>query len=180
MAESAPMDRSEMMSRIGSRNTKPEMVLRQGLHAAGFRYRLHAKNLPGSPDIVLPKYRSVILVHGCFWHAHEGCRNFRLPKSNTDFWREKLVRNAERDTRQLEELQDAGWRTLVVWECATRDFSTKKLVETIAAWLHQEVQIVQIGYSTACGHLFHAHVATDSTMMWPPLRGDLRGGFFMT
>jgi DNA mismatch endonuclease (patch repair protein) len=138
------MDRSEMMSRIGSRNTKPEMVLRQGLHAAGFRYRLHARNLPGSPDIVLPKYRSVILVHGCFWHAHKGCRNFRLPKSNTNFWREKLVRNAERDTRQLKELQDAGWRTLVVWECATRDFSTKKLVETIAAWLHQEVQIVQI------------------------------------
>lgn len=133
-----------MMSRIGSRNTKPEMVLRQGLHAAGFRYRLHARNLPGSPDIVLPKYRSVILVHGCFWHAHKGCRNFRLPKSNTNFWREKLVRNAERDTRQLKELQDAGWRTLVVWECATRDFSTKKLVETIAAWLHQEVQIVQI------------------------------------
>ncbi|RFU13349.1 DNA mismatch endonuclease Vsr [Rhodobacteraceae bacterium W635] len=138
------MDRSEMMSRIGSRNTKPEMVVRKGLHAAGFRYRLHARNLPGSPDIVLPKYRSVILVHGCFWHAHEGCRNFRLPKSNTDFWREKLVLNAERDTRQLKELQDAGWRTLVVWECATRDFSTKKLVETIAAWLHQEVQIVQI------------------------------------
>lgn len=133
-----------MMSRIGSRNTKPEMVVRKGLHAAGFRYRLHARNLPGSPDIVLPKYRSVILVHGCFWHAHEGCRNFRLPKSNTDFWREKLVLNAERDTRQLKELQDAGWRTLVVWECATRDFSTKKLVETIAAWLHQEVQIVQI------------------------------------
>lgn len=133
-----------MMSRIGSRNTKPEMVVRKGLHAAGFRYRLHARNLPGSPDIVLPKYRSVILVHGCFWHAHKGCRNFRLPKSNTDFWREKLVRNAERDTRQLKELQDAGWRTLVVWECATRDFSTKKLVETIAAWLHQEVQIVQI------------------------------------
>lgn len=144
MAESAPMDRSEMMSRIGSRNTKPEMVVRKGLHAAGFRYRLHARNLPGSPDIVLPKYRSVILVHGCFWHAHKGCRNFRLPKSNTDFWREKLVRNAERDTRQLKELQDAGWRTLVVGECATRDFSTKKLVETIAAWLHQEVQIVQI------------------------------------
>lgn len=133
-----------MMSRIGSRNTKPEMVVRKGLHAAGFRYRLHARNLPGSPDIVLPKYRSVILVHGCFWHAHKGCRNFRLPKSNTDFWREKLVRNAERDTRQLKELQDAGWRTLVVGECATRDFSTKKLVETIAAWLHQEVQIVQI------------------------------------
>ncbi|WP_258523882.1 very short patch repair endonuclease [Roseovarius sp. TE539] len=144
MAESTPMDRSEMMSRIGSRNTKPEMVVRKGLHAAGFRYRLHARNLPGSPDIVLPKCRSVILVHGCFWHAHKGCRNFRLPKSNTDFWREKLVRNAERDTRQLKELQDAGWRTLVVWECATRDFSTKKLVETIAAWLHQEVQIVQI------------------------------------
>lgn len=133
-----------MMSRIGSRNTKPEMVVRQGLHAAGFRYRLHARNLPASPDIVLPKYRSVILVHGCFWHAHKGCRNFHLPKSNTDFWREKLVRNAERDTRQLKELQDAGWRTLVVWECAARDFSTKKLVETIAAWLHQEVQIVQI------------------------------------
>lgn len=138
------MNRSEMMSRIGSRNTKPEILVRRGLHASGFRYRLHAKNLPGSPDIVLPKYKSVILIHGCFWHAHNGCRNFRLPKSNTNFWKEKLARNTERDARQIKELEDAGWRTLVIWECATRDFSTRKLVETIAAWLHQEVQIVQI------------------------------------
>lgn len=144
MAEKLTMNRSEMMSRIGSRNTKPEMVVRQGLHALGFRYRLHAKNLPGSPDIVLPKYKSAIFVHGCFWHAHEGCQNFRVPKSNTEFWKEKLARNIERDARQIKELEDAGWRVLVVWECATRNLSTKKLVETIAAWLHHEVQIVQI------------------------------------
>lgn len=134
------------MSRIRSRNTKPEMVVRQGLHALGFRYRLHAKNLPGSPDMVLPKYKSAIFIHGCFWHAHEGCQNFRVPKSNTGFWKEKLARNIERDARQIKELEDAGWRVLVVWECATRNLSTKKLVETIAAWLHDEVQIVQIPY----------------------------------
>lgn len=144
MAEKAPMNRSKMMSRIGARNTKPEMVVRQGLHALGFRYRIHARDLPGSPDLVLPKYKSVILIHGCFWHAHNGCRNFRVPKSNTAFWKEKLARNTERDARQVKELEDAGWRVLIVWECATRDFSTKKLVETIAAWLHREVQMVQI------------------------------------
>lgn len=146
MAEKLTMNRSEMMSRIRSRNTKPEMVVRQGLHALGFRYRLHAKNLPGSPDMVLPKYKSAIFIHGCFWHAHEGCQNFRVPKSNTGFWKEKLARNIERDARQIKELEDAGWRVLVVWECATRNLSTKKLVETIAAWLHDEVQIVQIPY----------------------------------
>jgi len=146
LAEKLTMNRSEMMSRIGSRNTKPEMVVRQGLHALGFRYRLHAKNLPGSPDIVLPKYKSAIFIHGCFWHAHEGCQNFRVPKSNTEFWKEKLARNIERDARQIKELEDAGWRVLVVRECATRNLSTKKLVETIAAWLHHEMQIVQIPY----------------------------------
>lgn len=144
MADRTPMSRSEMMSRIGSRNTKPEMVVRQGLHALGFRYRLHVRNLPGSPDIVLPKYRSVILVHGCFWHAHEGCRYFRMPKSNTEFWKDKIARNVERDIRQTDELVKAGWRVLIVWECATRDLSTKKLIETVAAWLHREVRIVQI------------------------------------
>jgi len=110
----------------------------------GFRYRLHARDLPGSPDIVLPKYKSVILIHGCFWHAHMGCRNFRIPKSNTDFWKEKLARNTERDARQIKELEEAGWRVLVVWECATRDSSSGKLVDTISKWLHHEVQIIQV------------------------------------
>lgn len=138
------MNRSEMMSRIGSRNTKPQMVVRQGLHASGFRYRLHARDLPGSPDIVLPKYNSVILFHGCFRHAHSGCRSFCLPKSNSEFWKKKLAQNTKRDAKQIKECKDAGWRVLVVWECATRDFSAKKLVETIAAWLHHKMQIVQI------------------------------------
>ena len=108
MAEKAPMNRSEMMSRIGSRNTKPEMVVRQGLHALGFRYRLHTRNLPGSPDIALPKYKSVILIHGCFWHGHEGCKNFRYPKTRTEWWKAKIDGNVTRDEARKKQLEEMG------------------------------------------------------------------------
>lgn len=124
-----------MMSRIGARNTKPELVVRRGLHAAGFRFRLHRSNLPGSPDVVLPKHRAVIFVNGCFWHRHEGCANFRLPKTNTDFWQKKIDKNVARDEAAIEELLKLGWRVLVVWECVTRRTPVGQLLHEIDLWI---------------------------------------------
>lgn len=129
------MTRSAMMSRIGPKDTRPEIVVRKGLHRLGFRYRVHAKDLLGKPDIVLPKYRTVILVHGCFWHGHEGCRYFRFPKTNTIFWQTKIGRNQERDAAVRRSLVDSGWRVLTVWECATRQVSEDFLIPAIADWL---------------------------------------------
>ena len=124
-----------MMARIRSKDTKPEMILRRGLHAAGFRYRLHVSGLPGSPDIVLPKFRSVIFVHGCFWHGHADCKNFRIPKTRPEFWISKVNANRDRDNRAMTATHDAGWRSLVVWECATRSICVDNLVGIIAEWL---------------------------------------------
>lgn len=112
-----PAERSERMSRIRSSDTKPEIALRKALHKLGFRFRLHGHRLPGKPDIVLPKHRTVIFVHGCFWHRHSGCKVATTPKTNTDFWIDKFDRNQSRDTRNSEALTAAGWRVLVVWEC---------------------------------------------------------------
>lgn len=95
----------------------PEMIVRKYLHSKGFRFRLHDKKLPGKPDIVLAKYKTVIFVHGCFWHAHEGCKYFRAPESNTDYWSAKIKRNIVRDELGRKALEDKGWRVLVVWEC---------------------------------------------------------------
>src|SRR5688572_31747792 len=99
--------RSYNMSRIRAKDTKPEMLVRRFLHQNGFRYRLHDKNLPGKPDIVLPKYKTVILVHGCFWHAHQGCRYYVIPKSRTEWWTEKLRKNSERDVHNVKQLEAA-------------------------------------------------------------------------
>jgi DNA mismatch endonuclease, patch repair protein len=112
-----PETRSRMMSGIRGRDTKPEMAVRRYLHARGFRYRLHARELPGRPDIVLPRYRVVVFVHGCFWHRHEGCRFAYHPKSRQEFWGPKLDGNAARDARDQQRLRDLGWRVDVVWEC---------------------------------------------------------------
>lgn len=109
------------MSRIRSRDTKPELIVRRLLHRMGYRFRLHRKDLPGSPDIVLPKYKTVIFVHGCFWHRHEGCRYAYNPKSRVDFWQKKFLQNVERDRKVRHELIELGWRVLVVWECETKD-----------------------------------------------------------
>ncbi|WP_183682788.1 MULTISPECIES: very short patch repair endonuclease [unclassified Janthinobacterium] len=109
--------RSRMMSGIQSKNTKPEMAVRRYLHGQGFRYRLHVRKLPGSPDLVLPKYRVVIFVHGCFWHQHAGCRFATQPASNTERWKTKFQNNLERDAKNLAALQTTGWRVIVVWEC---------------------------------------------------------------
>lgn len=136
MAEKrGPLTRSQMMARIRSADTKPELVLRKSLHAIGYRFRLHVRSLPGCPDIVMRKHRCAIFVHGCFWHGHEGCRNFRIPKTRPEFWSTKIVSNRDRDRRAIEALLDAGWRVLVVWECATRSFKVDNLISIIAAWL---------------------------------------------
>ena len=112
-----PAQRSERMSRIRSGDTKPEIVLRKALHKLGFRFRVHGTRLPGKPDIVLTKYKTAIFVHGCFWHRHPGCKVATTPKSNTDFWTDKFARNVERDERVVQQIEDGGWRVIIVWEC---------------------------------------------------------------
>lgn len=112
--------RSALMSRIGSKNTAPEIVVRRLLHSMGYRYRLHRKDLPGTPDIVLPRLRKAIFVHGCFWHAH-GCRIGQPPKSRSEFWEPKLARNKARDAEKNEAMHRAGWDVLTLWQCEIRD-----------------------------------------------------------
>lgn len=111
--------RSRMMSGIRARDTKPEMIVRRHLHGRGFRYRLAPKNLPGRPDVVLPRYGTVVFVHGCFWHRHPGCKYAATPAANADFWAAKFTANVTRDARVTGELRAAGWQVLVVWECET-------------------------------------------------------------
>lgn len=112
-----PERRSFNMSRIGGRDTSPEVTLRSALHRAGLRFRLHVKDLPGRPDIVLPRRRLVIFVHGCFWHRHPGCRFTTTPATNTEFWKTKFARNVERDADNIAAAQAAGWAVFVAWEC---------------------------------------------------------------
>jgi DNA mismatch endonuclease (patch repair protein) len=109
--------RSYNMSQIKGKDTKPELLVRKYLHAHGLRYRLHSTGLPGKPDIVLPKYKTVVFVHGCFWHRHEGCRYFVVPKTRTEFWMNKIGRNVANDEKQRAALEAAGWRVLTIWEC---------------------------------------------------------------
>lgn len=129
--------RSRMMSGIRGKDTKPEILVRKALHARGFRYRLHVAGLPGKPDLVFPRYRAVLFIHGCFWHGHD-CRYFRLPATRPEFWTQKIRGNQDRDRRQVQTLKEAGWRTLVVWECMTRkgySIPFDGLVDCIADWL---------------------------------------------
>ena len=120
MADIVPPEiRSRMMSGIRGKNTKPELALRKRLFRSGFRYQLHRKDLPGKPDIVLPRWNAAIFVHGCFWHRH-GCKATTTPGTNVDFWRKKFDENIARDRRHIEALQDAGWRVAVVWECSLK------------------------------------------------------------
>jgi DNA mismatch endonuclease, patch repair protein len=109
--------RSRLMGRIKSRNTKPELAVRSSLHRLGYRYRLHAKNLPGSPDLVFPSSKKIIFVHGCFWHGHACAHGQSIPKSNTAFWVDKIQTNRERDLRTLRRLRHLGWHVMVIWEC---------------------------------------------------------------
>ena len=115
--------RSRCMSRIRGKNTKPEILVRKGLHARGFRFRLHNKKLPGSPDIVLPKYGVAIMVNGCFWHGHKGCRYATKPKTNIEFWETKIARNRHRDEVTTAHLEALGWTVMTIWECELRNSS---------------------------------------------------------
>lgn len=105
------------MSKIRSKDTKPEKILRSALHLRGYRFRIHKKELPGKPDIVLPKYNTVVFVHGCFWHYHKECKEGRIPDTNSKFWKEKLFKNVEKDKKHQQQCIDLGWKTVVVWEC---------------------------------------------------------------
>lgn len=133
--------RSRIMSSIRGKNTKPEMTVRRFLHAAGFRYRLHRKDLPGKPDLILPKYNLVVFVHGCFWHQHHGCHYAYTPASNTVQWREKLEGNRQRDLVQQQQLLDMGWRVLVVWECGLKH--SKHDLEEITSAIQSNNQILE-------------------------------------
>ena len=128
-----PERRSWLMSRVKAKDTLPELAVRRKAHAMGLRFRLHRKDLPGTPDVVFPKYRVAVFVHGCFWHRHPGCRNTRMPKSRVAFWRDKFARNVERARRDVRALNDLGWSVTVIWECET------KRPETIERLLLQAV-----------------------------------------
>ena len=130
-------ERSERMSRIRGRDTKPELALRSAMHRLGFRFRLHGAKLPGRPDLVFPKYRAVVFVHGCFWHRHEGCKIASIPKSNTEFWETKFKRNVDRDKLAVKALRDLGWRVFTVWEC---EVSTAGKTGQVAAALAEALR----------------------------------------
>jgi len=135
-----------MMSGIRGKNTKPEMLLRRGLHARGLRYRLHARDLPGSPDLVFPARKAVLFAHGCFWHGHD-CHLFRMPGSRPDFWRTKIERNREVDRRAVEALRQAGWRVGVVWECALKGrtrLDLETVLDACAAWAREGGDMLEI------------------------------------
>lgn len=132
--------RSRMMARIKSKDTSPELTVRKGLFARGLRYRLHANQLPGRPDLVFPRYRAIIQVHGCFWHGHEPCKLFRPPLSNQTYWTPKIARNRANDERALSRLHELGWRVHVVWECQIKRQSVDKLqalFDELEAWVRR-------------------------------------------
>lgn len=141
-----PATRSRMMAGIRTKDTKPEVVVRKALFGAGFRFRLHRMDLPGRPDVVLPGRKVAVFVHGCFWHAHAGCRFAKMPSTRKDFWESKLATNIERDRRAREALLSAGWRVLIVWECATRSTEARAaLPELLARWMDGPDLIGEIG-----------------------------------
>jgi len=129
----APAARSERMRQVRSKDTRPEMIVRRLAHRLGYRFRLHRRDLPGSPDLVFPARRAIIFVHGCFWHQHDCPRGSRRPSSNAAYWHPKLARNVERDGKARQQLENEGWRVLVLWECEMRD--TDQLSRRLASFL---------------------------------------------
>ncbi|WP_321319059.1 DNA mismatch endonuclease Vsr [Labilibaculum sp.] len=127
--------RAYNMSRIKGKNTKPELVVRRFLFANGFRYRLHAKNLPGKPDIVLPKYKTVIFVNGCFWHGHQNCKYFVPPKTRTQWWLQKITNTQKRDRQAQTELQSLGWRVITIWECELKPKKVEERLNGLLSYL---------------------------------------------
>jgi DNA mismatch endonuclease (patch repair protein) len=133
-----PEKRSQMMAGIQGKNTKPELIIRSGLHRRGYRFRLHDRRLPGKPDLYFPRFRAVLFVNGCFWHGHD-CKYFRIPSTRSDFWNSKISQNRMRDERTRLELDRLGVRHLTVWECETRNPSSEieKLLDAIERWIRQ-------------------------------------------
>lgn len=138
--------RSRMMAGIRGKDTKPELILRRSLHALGFRYRLHVKGMSGKPDLVLPKYRAVIFVHGCFWHRHHECRYASVPSTRREFWASKFRTNVVRDAATRVALLQAGWRVATIWECALRtEASVDAARDVVAAWLKGDSKVLEVG-----------------------------------
>lgn len=142
----SPADRSRMMAGIKGKNSQPELLVRRLLFASGYRFRLHRRDLPGTPDIVMPGRKVVVFVHGCFWHLHQGCRYAKMPATRPDFWKAKLETNVERDRRSVEKLHALGWRVLCVWECSMRDAKTAAgLQVAMSSWIESSEQLGEIG-----------------------------------
>lgn len=142
----SPEKRSQMMAAIRAKNTKPEILIRRGLHRLGFRFQLHRKDLPGKPDLVFPRHRAVVFVHGCFWHGHD-CQLFKWPKSRSEFWQRKIRENQERDQTAIAQLISTGWRVSQVWECATRGpgrLDSALVLKRVADWLHSLDQMLEL------------------------------------
>lgn len=138
--------RSRMMAGIRGKNTKPELALRRALHARGLRFRLHSKKIVGRPDIIFPKYRAVVFVHGCFWHRHEGCRYMSTPSTRPEFWKKKFESNVSRDTEVRSKLLQLGWRVAIVWECGLRKAEQlEKAADLVSAWLTSSAREIEIG-----------------------------------
>ncbi|WP_073075883.1 very short patch repair endonuclease [Sporobacter termitidis] len=131
-----PQKRSEIMSHIRSKDTKGELLVRKYLHRMGFRFRLQDARLPGKPDIVLPKYKCVVFIHGCFWHAHQGCKYYRDPKSNTDYWIPKIQKNVERDKQVVSDLALMGWKVEIVWECELKKDAETRLNNLVSSLIY--------------------------------------------
>lgn len=137
-----------MMSGIRGKNTKPEMLVRKALTSEGYRYRLHRRDLPGAPDIVMTRRKVAIFVHGCFWHMHKGCRLAKLPATRPEFWAAKLEGNVARDNKAIETLRERGWRVLIVWECSTRGIQAQlALSKTLVDWLESDQPIGEVSAS---------------------------------
>ena len=134
-----PQQRHRRMSHIRSKATKPEITVRKWLWAHGYRYRLNVKSVPGKPDIVMRKYRTAIFVNGCFWHGHEDCKQFVLPKTNSDFWQTKIARNRERDLRNYDELMHAGWQVIVLWQCKLNKQELEPTMQQVAVTLNHNL-----------------------------------------
>ena len=126
-----PRQRSYNMSQIKAKNTKPEMVVRKFLHANGFRYSLHNKKLPGKPDIVLPKYKTIIFIHGCFWHGHANCKYFKIPRTRTQWWKDKINRNKANDEKAVKALRKDGWKVIIIWECKLKPAKVERTLSLL-------------------------------------------------
>lgn len=137
--------RSRIMAHVRSKHTKPELALRRAIHARGLRYKLHDRNLPGSPDLAFPRFGAVCFVHGCFWHRHVGCRYATTPATRRDFWRAKFSENVNRDRRATRALNEAGWRVAIVWECALRNCQANSTAQALEKWLRSTERIFETG-----------------------------------